>query len=87
MTFTVKQLRAIEKAIGRDAEVKVGVEYSHHRYDSVSYIEATAFHEGQQVRARESLSHLYSVPAHVIAEKLIMNINHYIMDMELRRAF
>ncbi|KAB2892238.1 MAG: hypothetical protein F9K32_00585 [Desulfobulbaceae bacterium] len=91
MTFTTAQLRAIEQAIGRDAQVTVvvgGGSFDYMRFDcGPAYLEVSAMHGGQRVKSRVSVSPYSHIPVSHLAEKLVMDINCHIMREEFRRAF
>lgn len=86
MEITAAQLRAIEDAIGRDAKVKVVLadHISSHRCETLFEVEA--IHKGRKVCSRLAISPYTETPMEFVAERLVRQMNKYIMDEEFRRV-
>jgi len=94
MEITTRQLRAIEDAIGRNAEAKVILRDGWYGYrgdfrhsgDEV-IIEVTTMHKGQKVASHMSIHPYRDIPMRHIAENLVHGLNRHIMDEEFRGVF
>lgn len=89
MEITARQLKAIEDAIGRNAEAKVILQPAGHHWDYVRpiCIQVEATHKGQKVRSQMHIETSRDIPMVHIAERLVTDINRHIMDKEFREVF
>lgn len=87
MEITARQLKAIEDAIGRDAEARVIIKNDFQRYLSEAILDVRAIHKGEKLYANISVPAYRDVPVGYLAEQLVHGINREIMNKEFREVF